>query len=242
MWRHQMDNLTLKYVLDELPVVGARRHLLIELFFVLDLDEWGRPSTEEHFAELLRMPVPEARELLRGMVQDDLITCAQDMKTGQVSGIGLSDEFMQLLSKKRADVETGQQQHRGPRPPTAGVGRRAHELFEETCELCGDRAVRGRDQRGGKVSVARIKKDLDGIAENVTLLCSGCLNQTRGRDLPSECRTLRVLEIAEERGYEHAPRTAVAPPKPLKEIVLVATGPISVKTRNHGPDGTDGHT
>lgn len=41
-----------------------------------------------------------------------------------------------------------------------------------------------------------------------------------------------MLEIAEERGYEPASRTAVPLPKPLKEVVLVATGPISVKTRN----------
>ena len=227
---HLMD------VLDDQSLVGRERHVLIELFNVFHLHPWEWARTEQHLSELLDVPAPEVHELLREMSGKDLIKCSQDMKSGNVSGIDLSDAFVELLKQHSLATQAAERQHRrprGPRPPTEGVKRRTHELFEETCELCSDRAVKGKDQHGKRMQVSRIKKDGDGVAENVTLLCSRCYLDTRSRDLPNDCRSLRMLEIAEERGYADAPRTAV---KPIKEVVLVAQGPISVKTRIVGDD------
>lgn len=226
----------LRSVLDELSVVGQRRHMIFELFFVQHLREWERPCDEGYFSGLLDVPDGELRELLQAMANEDLVVCAQDMKSGCISGIDLSDEFVARLSKRQEARRTAAREYRDsyrtPRPASDAVKLRAHLLFDGTCELCGEKAVQGKDQRGNRMVAARVKKELDGTAENITLLCSGCNRENRGRDLPDDCRTVRMLDIAQERGYEQTPRTAVAPPKPIKEIVVTASGPISVKTRN----------
>lgn len=238
MWFDPSDvTLTdLKAVLDEFELDGVRRHLMIELYLVQHLREWERPTREVYFLELLQIQTAEAREMMRDMVHDGLIICSQDVKSGEYIGINLSHKFLQVLHTKSEGARAAEAaRHRarfGPRPPTDGVKRRTRELFEDTCELCGDKAVRGKDQRGQRMRVARVKKDKDGVAENVTLLCSRCSVSTRGQDLPADSRTLQMLEVAEQRGYEFAPRTALPPPTPIKEVVLIATGPISVKTRN----------
>mgnify|MGYP001150019638 CR=1 FL=1 len=229
----------LKSALDELSITGPRRHLLLELFLIQDQRDWERPCTEEYYCELLELADDEIRGLLSAMAQEDLIICALDMKTGYVSGIDLSSEFITVLKKnlvaRHVAVREQHQQIRGPRPATVGVRRLVHELFEDTCELCGDRAVRGKDRRGKRMKVTRVKKDRDGTPDNVTLLCGECGHANRGHNLPADCRTLLMLQLSEERGDEFAPRTAAAP-KPLKEVVLVASGTISVKTRNIEPD------
>lgn len=226
----------LKSALDELELDGPRRHLMIELYFVQDLREWERPAREGYFSDLLSLPSDKAQELMRDMVSEGFITCSQNMKTGEFVDIGLSNEFLAVLSAKcESRCSTEAARHRaqfGPRPPTEGVKRRAHQMFEDTCELCGEKAVRGKDQHGHYMCVSRVKKDKDGNADNVTILCRRCSASTRGQDLPADCRTLEMLEIADRRGYEQAPRTATLPPKPTREVVVTAAGPISIKTRN----------
>lgn len=54
-----------------------------------------------------------------------------------------------------------------------------------------------------------------------TLPASGWRERNEaGHDLPHDCRTTKIMEIAVERKMEFAPRTAVPTPKLLKEIVL----------------------
>lgn len=229
----------LKSVLDERSLVGPARHLLIELYLVDHLREWERPHTESHFLKLLGLSSDDGRQLLQWMVRDDLISCSQDMKTGQVSCIALGSgivEPLEALAAARCRTEWERTRAvRGPRPPTPGVKRQARDLFEGTCELCGDQAVRGKDQRGRDMVVSKVKKDRDGTADNVTLLCSKCSSDMRNRDLPSTCRTLQMIQISMQRGEEVTPRIAEKPPPAIKEVVLTVTGPISVKTRNLRP-------
>lgn len=226
----------LKSVLDELELQGPRRHLMIELYLVQDLREWERPAREGYFSDLLSLPNDKAQDLMRAMVSEGFITCSQNMKTGEFVDIGLSNEFLAALRAKcesRCSTEASHHRARfGPRPPSEGVKRRAHQMFEDTCELCGEKAVRGKDQHGLYMCVSRVKKDKDGNADNVTVLCRRCSASTRKQDLPVDCRTLQMLEIAEQRGYEQAPRTATLPPMPTKEVVVIATGPIKIKTRD----------
>lgn len=109
----------LKDLLDEQASTGHRRHLLIELFLLQGLREWERPYDEQHFLELLDVPAENGRELLREMAREDHIVCAQDLKTGLISGIDLSDAFVDLLHTKLRAQRAAREHHyramRGPR-------------------------------------------------------------------------------------------------------------------------------
>ena len=109
----------LRDVLDEQSLSGRKRHVLIELFMVYHLHAWEWPRKERHLSDLLDIPATEIRELLRELAEEDLVKCAQDMKTGNVSGIDLSDAFVELLKRQSAADRAAEREHRrpsGPRP------------------------------------------------------------------------------------------------------------------------------
>ncbi len=236
-------------ILDDLGLAGPIRHLLLEMLiaeedhrrFVREFDHrFGLVAAlgEGVVAEILGVPIEQARKLLVTASRDRLLACSADVSTGVVERVSFGDLFLNALRDAVAFqsqiLTTTTRQRDGVKGATAGVKLSAHLLFEDTCELCGDKALQGKDQWGRRMQVARIKKEMSATAENVTLLCSKCARAHNGMDLPGECRTLRMLEIAQERDQKPAPRTAKPVSKPAKEIVVTATGVMFVRTRNLG--------